>query len=46
MDIEEKVDVGFIPKRVSKDFSRLRDICTVYVEKLGKVSMKERKEMQ
>ena len=46
MDIEEKVDVGFIPKRVSKDFSRLRDICAIYVEKLGKVSMKERKEMQ
>lgn len=46
MDIEEKVDVGFIPKRVSKDFSRLRDICAIYIEKLGKVSMKERKEMQ
>ena len=46
MDIDEKVDVGFIPKRVSKDFSRLRDICAIYVEKLGKVSMKERKEMQ
>lgn len=37
---------GFIPKRMSKDFSRLRDSCTLYVEKQGKVSMKERKEMQ
>lgn len=37
---------GFIPKRMSKDFSRLRDSCALYVEKQGKVSMKERKEMQ
>ena len=46
MDAEVKVDIGFIPKRMNKDFSRLRDICAVYVEKQGKVSMKERKEMQ
>ena len=37
---------GFIPKRISNDFSRLRDSCALYVEKQGKVSMKERKEMQ
>ena len=37
---------GFIPKRMSTNFSRLRDICSVFVEKQGKVSMKERKEMQ
>ena len=37
---------GFIPKRISNDFSRLRDSCALYVEKQGKVSIKERKEMQ
>ncbi len=43
---EIDVNVGFIPKRMSKDFSRLHDICNVFVEKQGRVSMKERKEMQ
>ena len=43
---KEEMKGGFIPKRMSKDFSRLRDSCTLYVEKQGKVSMKERKEMQ
>lgn len=46
MDNEEMKVGGFIPKRMSTNFSRLRDICSVFVEKQGKVSMKERKEMQ
>jgi len=43
---KEELRGGFIPKRISNDFSRLRDSCALYVEKQGKVSMKERKEMQ
>lgn len=43
---KEEMRGGFIPKRISNDFSRLRDSCALYVEKQGKVSMKERKEMQ